>query len=332
MSYVAKSRFVVGLCGLLLTGAGCAGSSSSGTLSGAGASSATGTGGSSSSGTGGSSSSGTGGSRGTGGSTSAGFGGSGAGLTSGAAGAGPGAGTGGSSGTGALSCAPNAIFCADFENGQIPSGATFYPAYEQSTMSMYMAVDGTMGANGSAHSLKVTPGSNFSQMLGVLTGTATFWTRMYIQSMIDTSTVTGHDAFVAAIDDTANGGKLSDAGDPNNGLAIRVGEHSCQLEINNSVGDAEVLSDAVDGNSNYTCAGGVTFAANTWYCLEVFYDGPNSTVRVFVDGSEVTGLDVTNWGPHNYDLFKFGFENYGGTGRTIWYDDVAIAPAQIGCL
>jgi hypothetical protein len=30
-------------------------------------------------------------------------------------------------------------------------------------------------------------------------------------------------------------------------------------------------------------------------------------------------------------MFKFGFENYGGTTRNLWYDDVVIAPQQVGC-
>jgi hypothetical protein len=197
---------------------------------------------------------------------------------------------------------------------------------------MYMTVDGTMGNHGSAHSLKVTPGTNFSQMLGVKTSVPTFWTRVYLRTeTVNTSAVTGHDTFVAGVDDGANGGTLANAGDPNNGEQVRIGEHECQLELNRKSDDKEILSDAVGGVSNYVCSGGVTFSPATWYCVETLYDGPNSTVRVFVDGAEVTALHVTNWGPHMYDMFKFGFENYSGTSRNLWYDDIAIAPQQIGC-
>jgi len=245
-------------------------------------------------------------------------------------------GTSSSSGTGGASaageCPANAIFCADFESGAIPAAAVFYPAYQQSTISTYMTVDATMGNHGSAHSLKVTPGSNFSQMLGVETGQPTFWTRVYLQSeTVNTSAVTGHDTFIAGIDNTANGGTVAKAGDPDNGEQIRIGEHECQLEINRNSDDKEILSDAVDGGSDYVCAGGITFAPGTWYCVETLYDGPNSTVRVFVDGTEVTALEVTSWGPYTYDMFKFGYETYGGTPRTLWYDDVAIAPQRVGC-
>ena len=328
------------------TGGSTSGTGGSGTGTGG---NATGTGGSV--GTGGSGTGGvvaTGGATGTGGTVSSGgasgstggvsgTGGTGTGGASGSSGGatGTGGGAAGTTGTGgsvvAGQCPANAIFCATFENGQLPSGATFYPAYQQSTMSTYVSVDATVGANGSAHSLKVTPGSNFSQMLGVPTTVSSFWATMYIRSDIDTSTVSGHDTFVAAIDDSAAGGTLTSAGDPNNGEAIRIGEHECQLEINRKSDDKEVLSDAVNGTSNYTCAGGVTLSKDVWYCLEIFYDGPNSAVQVYVNGTEATGLHVTGWGPYNYDLFKFGFENYGGTARTIWYDDVAITKSKIGC-
>jgi hypothetical protein len=364
---LALGLSTLSLVALSLGSLGCTGGSSSG---GTGGSAATGTGGSSSgtggsgtgtggnaSGTGGSVGTGgsgsgtggnvsTGGSPGTGGSVStggvSGTGGSGTGGSIGSTGGSTGtggsagkSGTGGTTGTGgsvvAGQCPANAIFCATFEDGQLPGGATFYPAYQQSTMSTYVSVDATVGANGSGHSLKVTPGSNFSQMLGVPTTVSSFWATMYIRSDIDTSTVSGHDTFVAGIDDSANGGTLTDAGDPNNGEAIRIGEHECQLEINRKSDDKEVLSDAVNGTSNYTCAGGVTFSKDVWYCLEIFYDGPNSAVQVYVNGTEATGLAVTGWGPYNYDMFKFGFENYGGTARNIWYDDVAITKSKIGC-
>jgi len=185
----------------------------------------------------------------------------------------------------------------------------------------YMAVDSTVAHNGT-HSLAVTPGGNFSQMLGVMTGTPTFWIRLFVRQDINTSVVMGHDTFFAATDGN---------GDPNAGQMVRIGEHECQLEINRKSDDKEILSDAVNGTSNYACSGGITLTPNTWYCIEAFYDGPNSTVRVFVNGTESTALHVTDWGPFTYDMFKFGFENYGGTPRNLWYDDVVVASQQVGC-
>jgi hypothetical protein len=332
---MTNHRFVLGVAALVagaVTLAGCSAGSSGAGGGGSGATGAAGTTGGPGAGGAGAGSVGAAGAGGTPGAAGSGLAGARGAAGSGVAGIGGTTGAGATGGTASAGqCPSDAIFCADFENGAIPSAATFYPAYQRAMSASYMTVDGTMGANGSTHALKVTPGSNFSQMLGVPTGVSTFWTRMYIQTAVDTSMVTGHDTFVAGIDDTANGGMLASAGDPNNGEHIRIGEHECQLEINRKSDDKEILSDAAGGNSNYTCAGGVTFTHGVWYCLEVFYDGPNSTVQVLVDNNKVTGLDVTNWGPYNYDLFTFGFENYGGTSRDVWYDDVAIAKHQIGC-
>ncbi len=349
-SLAGVAGIFLGVSGVLGCGGGSSGSgtggttgSGGGTTTGAGGAATTGAGGGTTTGAGGTTTTGAGGATttGAGGTTSTGAGASGGatgsggsaltgrgGATATGAGGGAASGSGGASAVGA--CPSNAIFCADFENGSIPAAATFYPAYLRPSLATYMTVDASVGANGSGHSLKITPGT-FSQMLGVPTGVSSFWTRVYIRTDVDTSMVTGHDTFVAGVDNSANGGTAANAGDPNNGIQLRVGEHECQLELNRNSDDKEILSDAVNGNSNYTCAGGVAFAKDTWYCLEIFYDGPNSTIRVFVDDSEVTGLHVANLGPYTYDMFKFGFENYGGTLRNVWYDDVAIAPAQVHC-
>jgi hypothetical protein len=289
--------------------AGCAGSGAdmgSGGGGGGGAGGATGAGG------------------GNGGSAAGNGGAGGASGTGGTSGAGGMSGTGGATGTGGASpgaCPANAIFCADFEDGAIPSKAVFTTEAYPPNVSTYMTVDATV-AHGGTKSLKVNPTAQ-TQMLGVATGTPTFWTRLYLRSDADTATVMGHDTFVFATDGN---------GSLNTGQNVRIGEHSCQVELNRSSDDKEILSDAVNGTSAYMCSGGITFAAGTWYCLEVFYDGPRSEVRVFVDSNEVTALHVTDWGPYTYDIFKFGFENYSGSPRGIWYDDVAIAPQRIGCL
>ena len=96
----------------------------------------------------------------------------------------------------------------------IPSQAVYYPAYQQATSSMYMTIDSTVAHSGT-HSLKVTPGGNYTQTLGVMTGTSTFWTRVFLRQDINTNTVTGHDTFVFATTATDN---------------VRIGEHECRQE------------------------------------------------------------------------------------------------------
>ncbi|WP_437631600.1 hypothetical protein [Sorangium sp. So ce854] len=213
----------------------------------------------------------------------------------------------GSAGSGACD-----IFCSDFEDGALPSEVQFFPEYLRASMGDYVTLDST-GHSGS-RSVKVS-GTGFSQMLGVPVP-STFWGRMYIKG--DSASQMGHNTYVAAT--TGNG-------DPNNGEDIRIGEHQCQLELNRKSDDAEKLSNG----GMYMCSGGVKLEANTWYCLEFHYNGPGREVRVFVDGTEVDAMHVTDWGPYEYKLFKFGFEKYHGGNKTMWYDDIALATSRVGC-
>ncbi|WP_437935583.1 hypothetical protein [Sorangium sp. So ce341] len=213
----------------------------------------------------------------------------------------------GSTGSGGCS-----IFCSDFEGGSLPSELQFFPEYQRSNMGNYVKLDST-GHSGTG-SVKVS-GTDFSQMLGVAVPSK-FWGRVYLKS--DTDIQAGHNTYVAAVSGT---------GDPNDGEAIRIGEHQCQLELNRKSDDAEKLSNG----GMYTCSGGVKLVANTWYCLEFYYDGPGREVRVFVDDKEVDALHVTDWGPYDYKLFKFGFEKYHGNAKTMWYDDLALGAERAGC-
>ncbi|WP_437285933.1 hypothetical protein [Sorangium sp. So ce406] len=211
--------------------------------------------------------------------------------------------------TGSGSCD---IFCSDFEGGALPSEVQFYPEYLRASMGDYVTLDST-GHSGS-RSVKVS-GTGFSQMLGVPVP-STFWGRIYLKG--DSASQMGHNTYIAAT--TGNG-------DPNEGEHIRIGEHQCQLELNRKSDDAEKLSNG----GMYMCSGGVKLAADTWYCLEFHYDGPGREVRVFVDGAEVEAMHVSDWGPYDYKLFKFGFEKYHGGNKTMWYDDIALGTERIGC-
>ncbi|CAN96809.1 putative secreted protein [Sorangium cellulosum So ce56] len=204
------------------------------------------------------------------------------------------------------------IFCSDFEGGSLPSEIQFFPDYLRPRMGEFVTLDST-GHSGS-RSVKVT-GTDFSQMLGVAVP-SNFWGRIYLKSATDIQM--GHNTYVAAVEGN---------GDPNNGEQIRIGEHQCQLELNRKSDDKEMLSNG----GMYMCSGGVKLVANTWYCLEFHYDGPGRSVSVFVDGTEVNAMHVTDWGPYDYKLFKFGFEKYHGGAKTMWYDDLALHSERVGC-
>ncbi|WP_437965326.1 hypothetical protein WMF04_37680 [Sorangium sp. So ce260] len=274
-----------------------------------------GSGGSNSASSGGATSGGSGGADpGAGGSDGSSSASSGGAASGGSGGADPGAGgsdgssSASSGGTGSPGCS---VFCSDFEADSLPSELMFFPEYLRASASTYVTLDRT-GRSGS-RSIKVT-GSAFSQMLGIAVP-SNFWGRIYLKS--DTAIQSGHNTYVAA---------TTGDGDPNNGEHIRIGEHQCQLELNRKSDDAERLS-----GERYSCDVGVKLAADTWYCLEFYYNGPGSEMRVFLDNTEIETLHVTDWGPYDYKLFKFGFEKYHGGNKTIWYDDLALDTERVGC-
>lgn len=223
-------------------------------------------------------------------------------------------GSGGAGGSKVNDPCSSAWFCSGFEEGTIPSELVFYPEYLRAQIDDFVQTDGATAHDG-AYSLRIT-GMGFSQMLGIPTSEATFWARLYLRT--NPESLDPHSSYVLATDGS---------GDPNDGEAIRVGEHKCQLELNRKTDDAELLSNG----GTYECSGGIQLTADTWYCLEAFYDGVNGEVRIFVDGSEVPALHARDWGPYDYALFKFGFESYHGASKTVWYDDVGVGPERLGC-
>jgi hypothetical protein len=291
-------------------GQGQGGGSTSGGKAGAGGSPVSNTGGSGNSGNSGNSTT-----AGQGGSMAGGSAGSPAGGNAGSAGssAGGNAGSAGSSASAGASCDGADIFCADFEADAIPAEMLFWPEYLRATQT-FISIDKTLAHTGQG-ALKVV-GTDYSQMLGV-TVPNKFWGRVYLRS--DTDIQAGHNTYVAAGTST---------GDPNMGTYIRIGEHQCQLELNRNTDDKELLSNG----GTYMCEGGVKLLKDTWYCLEFLYDGPGQEIRVFVDDEEITALHATAWGVNEYQVFKLGFEKYHGMNKTLWYDNLALGSAQIGCL
>ena len=76
---------------------------------------------------------------------------------------------------------------------------------------------------------------------------------------------------------------------------------------------------------------GVSFPASAWVCLEVLIDHARPEIDVWVGGVEVPDLHHTDWPVDNYDTLRFGFEKYAGPGLDVWYDDIAVGTARIGC-
>jgi hypothetical protein len=83
----------------------------------------------------------------------------------------------------------------------------------------------------------------------------------------------------------------------------------------------------------------------TWSCVEWQFDGPNNTMRLWLDGAAVSSLTVTGvgqgcvnqpatypWTAPTFDRLDLGWESYQqDDARTFYVDDVVISTTKIGC-
>jgi hypothetical protein len=264
-------------------------------------------------------------------------------MVGGAAGAGsPSAGASGAAATGgAAGAAGNAPGGAAGAAGaaagdycQARDGLTFCESFEAQPVGPAQAKppwapaingDGTVViddsvAHGGGRSLKVH-GSGFSSFL-VLSGaplppgTGRLHVRMFVR-MAEAMTG-GHNTFLVA--DTVAA--------PGAGNAFRLGEMNAMLMYTVS-GDTH---GALANDNFYTDnLPGAALTPLSWGCLEVALDHGKPEVQVWLDGKDIADLHHTDWAVDDYDALRFGFEKYAGPVSDIWYDDIAIGTAPLGC-
>jgi hypothetical protein len=152
---------------------------------------------------------------------------------------------------------------------------------------------------------------------------------LHVRFWINHSTAlpTGHVAF-AAMQDTAD-----------NGRDLRMGGQNQALQWNRESDDATLPAQSPVGVGMSK-----PLPTGTWSCIEYGIDGGNLTT--WLDGTEVAGLvadgsptaDVDQqwvsarpgWSPALVNL-RLGWESYADGADTLWFDDVAVGSARIGC-
>ena len=86
-------------------------------------------------------------------------------------------------------------------------------------------------------------------------------------------------------------------------------------------------------------------APGRWHCIELALDSQLASVQTWVDGSAITGLRSVGavtanvdgqWqrpGAFHAELadLRFGYESYGNDSATLWFDDIAVGTAPLGC-
>jgi hypothetical protein len=305
--------------------AGRGGTGGAVTDSGAGSSGASGTGGGS--GASGSGGGGSGGTLATGGTS--GSGGS-AGTTGGTSG------SGGSGGTAGPCGAAGLIVCDTFEDTAVGAGAdaTKWSAVGDPNLAPRVADTRHHSGQRSLYFASTNNRGVFvAAAMGLPRPDKRFYTRAFLSFVQPMSALGGHVAFIVA------------ASQPENGVEVRLGASKnfgngqAMLDLN-FLGSGQEHTQFSNGDytgGNGSSRPGVVFEAERWYCVETLFDGAAHELRVWVDGAEVPGLHVTDWGvgrtawSPDYNVAKFGGQNYSGDLGAVYYDDIAVGTAPIGC-
>lgn len=216
-------------------------------------------------------------------------------------------------------------FCEDFEKGnagETPPGWTEKQGWDQSGSRAVLATDEKHGGN---QSLKSAVGTNGQyrverdlQGLGALA--SHHWGRIFYKVKTPV-TLAGylHNTFVAFGRPDAGNGNESRVVDT---VVDPQGKH--QFLFN-------VPDDSCCAGSSYDYA----YDAN-WHCAEWFVDGDTSSSQFFYDGNEVKDIALTNEPDAHIADFQsviVGLINYQSpsTPNEVWFDDLALHTARIGC-
>jgi hypothetical protein len=228
----------------------------------------------------------------------------------------------------------SAVFCDSFENqaGGTPSGRWAVTTPNCSGTGT-AAVDATVAHTGTKSvRFNGTDGYCNHVFAGDPTDMAAASPTWYVRFWIRHTTAlpTGHVTFLA-MNDSANGN-----------TDVRLGGQNGALVWNRQSDDATLPAQSPAG-----VAQSMALPTGVWTCVEFSVDGTNGQIHTWVNGTAVPGLtddgvptqDVDsqwitskpNWRPRLTDL-KLGWESYGGGGPdTLWFDDVALGTARIGC-
>jgi hypothetical protein len=267
---------------------------------------------------------------GTGGGTGPGSGGStGTGGGSGGGGAGGTLGTGG--GAAAVACPAGTTFCSGFETAGMPAGTTYKVNAAPGDWTRDFALDTTVHNTG-ATSLRVKPSTDTTtsgsayKMLAATAPSGKFWVRFYVRSDVELGQMdpAGSDGLHNAFAQAA----ASD--DPNEAV---------NLEFAQDAGIAFNSHDDVRWPAGYgrltTGIHAYTLPALTWHCIEISFDSTTRTQMLYANGTQlinVTDYPMVSQVGMPFSVFRFGFLQFHGPPRTMWYDDVAVGPNRMPCL
>jgi hypothetical protein len=178
---------------------------------------------------------------------------------------------------------------------------------------------------------------------GLPTADNHFYVRVWVNFAKATSAVMGHAAFLVA------GSTLDQSGtELRLGVSIPPGFNTAMVDLNlqnpkdGGGGEVTRFSNGYTTGANPLNVDGTTFKADTWTCVEALFDGGHNEFRLWIGGTEVSNIRVTNfaarptdaprvtWAP-SFKFLKIGAQNYSGDIGQVFYDDVVVSSTQVGC-
>jgi hypothetical protein len=255
-------------------------------------------------------------------------------MSTGGAGAGSGGASAGAGGTSTGTDCGSLPLCDSFEStavGAAPSSSlwTLIPTGTSGT-----ATVDSMGAHGSAHSLKVVSSDRLYLRNTSVIGTlgSVVHVRFYVR--FAAALAAGHGAMIVThptmVDQYSQSNEL------------RFGSQDSVFHWNTDSDAANIPDVSPNGD-----AASFKPAADTWYCVELTIN-ENGNLNTSVDGMDIPGLTEDGMPTANIDQawvgstdslaryktladFNFGWDSYGAGALTLWYDDVALSASPIGC-
>jgi hypothetical protein len=227
------------------------------------------------------------------------------GTSAGGAGVSGSAGTAGST-TQDIACPQGATFCSGFEDAALPAGTKFH-AVGPSAMNAYGFDTAQPFAGKQSLSIPMYSGGFYYRALAVPVPGQNFWVRLYVRVSREFGD-DGHDSLFGP-----STGNLD--ADVNNEALVEFSEQFGEVLLNTD-------------DQLFNPEGASKLAADMWHCIEAHYDGASGDVQIFADGKEV--IRATGYAKHSFQSFRLGYMQYHDA-RSVWYDDVVVAPARVNC-
>lgn len=228
-------------------------------------------------------------------------------------------------------CGDGAVICTGFEDqtGPAPSG-DWRPSAPDCQGTGTVSVDTSVAHTGS-RSLRVDGHAGycnhaFAVSTADLSGVGpVMYVRMWVRHT--TALPTSHVAFVS-MPDSSQGGR-----------ALRVGGQNGALQWNRESDDATLPAQSPAG-----VAMSRPLPTDGWHCLRFAIDTTAPKLDTWLDDQQVPGLHVDGVPTQDVDqqwlssttpprptALRLGWESYATGDDTLWFDDVAVSAAPLGC-